>query len=162
MSNDSHLKFFKNKSTPSAENVAAHQAKQIGNMLADESPQEIRQHQRRISAFRKMFDQVLAERIKPGVSPDILWVTFKEFTAMQSEYADSVKTNDGSHISFPFQPLSAYQHKLVRKNKLIRPIFQNEVGTWVDKNGYGRVVVLKDMGPDDYGEKYFQVPKGDK
>lgn len=131
----------------------------IGVDIAEETPAESRQHMRRIDRFRSIFDQFFVDRASVSHGPNIIHVTWEEFTSMHNEYKDAEKA--GEHKNFPFQPLSAYAHKLIRVGKRpIRPILSNEVGVWTNRNGQAKVVILKDQGPGDMGEKYFQVPKG--
>jgi len=137
----------------------------IGKALVDETPQESRQHMRRMDAFREMFDTFLVERVTSvGPAPNVIYVAWEEFQKMHTEYKEAEAV--GEHHDFPFQPLSAYARKLHREGKKpVRHLFANECGVWTDRNGVGRICILKDQGPGDVGGKYFQVPesyKGDK
>ncbi len=127
----------------------------LGQSLAADDEQDVRQSSRRIAAFREMFENVITNRVSPGSSPDLYYTTFEEFTKMQAEYKDAVQAGDGKN--FPFQPLSAYHQKLIRRDgKVLRPILQNEVGMWTNHKGEAKIVVLKDQGPGDLGGKYFK------
>lgn len=75
---------------------------------------------------------------------------------MKVSWAEYLRMRDDKE----FTPFSKYASNLLLyadgtpRPKPVRPLLQNEVGTYRDK-----IVVLKDAGPDDIGEgKYFQVP----
>lgn len=158
--NDASSKsFFEKKHGPKLFGATADEitGRAVGHGMADESEQDSRQHMRRIDRFRQVFDQFFIDRAKASHGPNILSVTWEEFTLMHSEYQDAVKAGEGKQ--FPFQPLSAYAHKLVREGKRpIRPLLQGEVGVWTNRDGAAKIILLKDQGPGDKGEKYFQVP----
>lgn len=143
----SHLKFFQGRPT-----IAADLA---GAKLDDRAA---KQSMRRIDQFQKMADRVLAQRTAVNTaSPGIVSVRWEEFDVMHREYQDAQR--QGRHRDFPFQPLSSYANRLQRPDgRVIRPIFQNEVGVFTDRDGVSKICVLQDRGPGDHGEKYFQVP----
>lgn len=133
-------------------------AQAVGKAMVEETPREARQHMRRLEAFRSMFDTMLLERVTAGPSPNVIYITWEEFQKMHKEYAEAFSVNE--HKTFPFQPLSAYGGKLKREGKPpIRHLFAGEVGVWTNRDGQGKICVLKDQGPGDVGGKYFQVPK---
>jgi hypothetical protein len=127
------------------------------DQLTEATPQEVRQSERRVAHFRHLFDGVLTPRVQVGAVPHAIWVTWEEFERMHTDY--KLAALAGEHKNFPFQPLPAYHHKIMRPGKPpIRDIFQGECGVWTDRNGLGHIMLLKDQGPGDLGGKYHQVP----
>lgn len=157
----SHVGFFQKKYGAGQQMFGAARPEAV----LEDSPAEARQSMRRIEAFQSMFERLAIDRVSPGSGPDLLYVTFEEAQRMQSEYKDALR--QGEAAAFPFQPLSAYAHKLVSMRKdgtirKVRDVLVNEWGVWTDRSGRARIVVLKDQGPGDVGGKYFQVPGEEK
>lgn len=176
-----HHNFFHGKRHAEVENAVLDthggiNAIATAERLASDSPQEARQAMRRMAIFEMMLGKALAARVNPGPSPNIMKVSFEEYRIMHSEYEDCSRKEQAMRAAglepdypakrFPFQPLAAYAHQINRVKldgsvKVIRPIMQNEVGFYTNRDGVGRIVVLKDQGPGDVGDKYFQVPGGE-
>lgn len=151
--------FFEKKHGPKLFGATADEVvgRAVGNGIVSESASESRQHMRRIERFREVFDQFLIDRARASHGPNLLRVTWEEFSTMHREYQDAAKAGEGK--DFPFQPLSTYATKLVREGKRpIRPLLEGEVGVWTNRNGEAKIILLQDRGPGDVGEKYFAVP----
>lgn len=156
---DAHKAFFEKKRTQSfGDNMEA-----AAEAMRNATPQQVRQQQRRSEAFEKLLTNVMTgPRVEPGGGPDFARVTWEEFETMHKEYQDAAKQNKAK--DFEFQPLSAYIHKIVQRHddgsvkRVIRQPFKNEAGVLTLRDGTTKIVILKDQGPGDIGEKYFQVP----
>lgn len=151
-------KFFENKS-PIIRIGDDGQA--LGEELAAATPQEVRQQLRRSKAFEELLAAVMT-RGSVGTGPNILYITWEEFTRLHNEYEDAKKQNLANKCDF--QPTSAYVHKIIKTNddgtvrKKIRDLLQGEVGVLTFKDGTSKICILKDQGPGDLGGKYHSVP----
>jgi len=150
----------RNKVQLSDEDRQRVEAERYAASVAQDDDREVRQQMRRSKAFEELFTAVF-DRKEAGLGAQFLRVTFEEWQSMMSEYQDAHA--HGMANKCDFQPLSAYSHKIVQMNddgtlkRQIRPIFQNEVGV-VTIRGQSKIVLLKDQGPGDLGDKYHQVP----
>lgn len=155
--------FFAKKGTVqlTAEQRAKQDAERYAASVRNDSDQEVRQAMRRSKAFEELFIVVI-DRKEAGLGANFLRVTFEEWQTMYKEYVDADAQGLGKKCDF--QPLSAYAHKIIVQDdqgnvkRKLRDIFQNEVGVLQMKDGSSKIVILKDQGPGDLGEKYIAVP----
>lgn len=121
-------------------------------LLADDSDNlsELAQRQkgRSVKRLENTVHRALANaRVVDPIGGNFMKVSFKEFESMRQDPEFVPFSKYGQNLIF-------YSDGTPRKSAL-RPIAQNEVGIW-----RGKLVHLKDAGPDDYGEgKYHQVPE---
>jgi hypothetical protein len=136
----------------------------IAAAASAQSDDEARRSLARMGKLSRLLAEALQARAVPGSGHSFMRISFDEGAKMMREYRDAEK--QGAHRDFAFQPLSAYHHKLVQTDgdgrviRKIRDIFQNEFGVWTNRDGVSYILIFRDQGPDDVGEKYHQVPRG--
>lgn len=122
----------------------------------EEAPRDTRQRMRRTEKISQVFEQAfmgaIDNRVKDAHGPGIVKVSFKEWQKMQGD--PDVKTVAQYLMTLThYCGVDGQPDPDKPRATPIRPLLQNEVGTWGDK-----IVILKDAGPDDVGEgAYFQV-----
>jgi hypothetical protein len=122
-----------------------------GKLLAQDfhnvSDRDAKQAMRRQSALSEMFVKALTERVE-ATGDRYMKVSWKEYLVIRQDP--------------DFEPLSKYLRNLMfygdgrPRPKPVRPLVVNEVGMFLTGTFAGRIVFLKDAGPDDVGEgKYY-------
>lgn len=95
-----------------------------------------RQKLKRKEAVERQVQQMVGDRVDPGPSAGVRQVKDEQYMDLQRTYLQAAK--EGRAKDCEFQPVSAYQHKVVRA----RPILKGEVGILngtilVLEEGYG-------------------------
>ena len=90
-------------------------------------PKQVRQTLKRQESLQRQFEQMAIDRVDPGGSPDVKQLKDGEFMRLTEQYAQACRERRQGECEF--QPVQAYQHKLVTKSgKIVRPLLKGEVG----------------------------------
>lgn len=128
-------------------------------LRADENPADANQQYRRTQMLMD-FVESIGVRMSVGPTVNVLMLSYDEYVPLYKEFTDAWHKNDWQ--DHPFQPVSLYAAKVTKPQRGypngIRQLLVNEVGTLTLRGKGTKIVVLKDQGPGDMGEKYVQVP----
>lgn len=123
-----------------------------------ESPQAQKNKIKRTKQLQETVEGIAQPRVEPGAAPGIRVIKDEEYFRLNQMYRDALAK--GEEKQCEFQPLSTYQHKVVKA----RPILKGEVGVQGStilrlETGYGEGLLIQVHPDTPFKTEHQQIPE---